>query len=30
MKSELLVSLEELNNLYNNKLITIQGIVKVI
>ncbi|KKM85827.1 hypothetical protein LCGC14_1285170 [marine sediment metagenome] len=30
MKSELLVSLEELNNFYNNKLITIQGIVKVI
>lgn len=28
MKSELLVPLEELNNSYNNKLITIQGIVK--
>lgn len=28
MKSELLVPLEELNNSYNNKLVTIQGIVK--
>ena len=30
MKSELLVPLEELNNSYNNKLVTIQGIVKEI
>lgn len=30
MKSEVLVSLEELNNSYNNKLITIQGIAKEI
>lgn len=28
MKSELLVPLEELNNSYNNKLVTIKGIVK--
>ena len=28
MKSELLVSLEELNNSYNNKLKKIEGIVK--